>query len=495
MRVFLVSLLIAFVSLTAYPQSKLAGAGKGTKVGTTTPKKSSSSQRGGKNNSSRAGNSRYESSAYMEITDVKFGNVDYDGYIIDKYGAKLYASEVKYLKPRLSYRGLSSSEKTITLNVKIIKEDGTLEQSSDSLDGYTYKQDVTVEPGDNHTILLLGWGTKVGGGYSPGLYGFEIWYKGKRIFHNDVRLYSGVTPIVQSNIFSITSVSFANTDKDGNIISDFGQPLIDGKVQYLKPKIYYRGKYSNEQQVTLYARYFKSSGGLVVGSSSPVGFSFTDEITIKPGSNSLTLSGFGNEAATNYKEGVCKVEFWLDGEKIYETNVTINKSGSSSYSGGGSSSSINDFFPLWGVTLGKTTWKEGEALGCEVKKSDSSDGRYMYWNGVAFWDHRASGVFKSIYWSHGKTDFPSSWKSMGFSWDNSYNTWVSVFKKLGYNIKVIKEPQTKYYDNRNTLSAEFEALSSDGMLKFDLDFDYGDGGYYTSSPKTLYSIRVKYLGR
>lgn len=509
MRTLLLSICFGLLSLNAYSQSKLAGAGKATKVGgsaasktattkipakTTTPAKKSSSQA---SPVKRNTNDRYASSAYMEITGISFANTDYDGHIVDNYDAKLYASEVKYLKPQLSYRGLTSNEKNVTLYVKIVKEDGTLAKSADSPVGYTYAQEVTVKSGENQTVLLTGWGSRKGGSYTPGLYKYEIWFKDKLIFKDEVRLYSGATPVVQSDIFSISSISYANTDKDRNIISDYGQPLIDGKVQYLKPKIYYNGKYRNSQEITIYVRYFKSTGELVSGSSSPVGFSFKDNVTIKPGSNSVVLLGFGNEAATNYKEGNCKVELWLDGQKIYEDEVAIVKSGSSStYMEGTTPTSIGDFFPIWGVTLGKTTWKDGANLGYTVKQYESGNDRYMNVNGdVAFWDHEGSGIFTEIYWTCHDSDFPNSWKEKGFSWDNSYNTWVNTFKSLGFTINVTKEPTTRDYDNRKTLSAEFEALSKDGVLLFDMDFDYGDNGYNTSSPKTLYSLTVRYLGK
>lgn len=351
MRKILISICLSLLAFNAYSQSKLVGAGKGTKVGgsaasktvsTKTPVKKATPTKPFSQKSSvkQDANERYASSAYMEITGVSFGNVDNDGNIIDKFGAKLYATEVKYLKPLLSYRGLTSSEKNITFYVKIIQEDGTLKKGSESPEGYTYEQEMKVTPGENQSVQLKGWGNNKGGSYSPGLYKYEIWYQNKLIYEVETRLYSGVTPIVQSNIFSISSISFASTDKDRNIISDYGQPLIEGKVQYLKPKIYYYGKYSNNQEVTLYIRYFKSNGELVSGNSSPIGFSFKENVTIKPGSNSVILSGFGNEAATNYKEGNCKVEIWLDGEKLYETNATIRKPGSSMYTYGSNEMSL-----------------------------------------------------------------------------------------------------------------------------------------------------------
>ena len=340
-KVLLLSLCIGLMPISAVSQSKLQGAGKASKVGASTttkipttnakpssPKKSTTPSAPVKRNTNNS--AKYASMGYMEIQDVSFANADADNTIIDNYDSKLYAKEVKYLTPRIAYKGLASQENGITLSVKLYDEDGKLKTGTGSPEGFTYNTDVKVEIGSGKYIKLPGWGNPKGGSYNAGLYKMEIWYKDNMLYQKEIRLYSGTTPIVSNNILSISSISFANTDKDGKIISDYGQTLYDGKVQYLKPKIYYNGKYSNNQDVTLYVRYFKSSGELVSGSSSPVGFSFKESVTIKPGSNSIILSGFGNEAATNYKEGTCKVEIWMDGEKLYETDVPI-KNASSSY--------------------------------------------------------------------------------------------------------------------------------------------------------------------
>ena len=156
------------------------------------------------------------------------------------------------------------------------------------------------------------------------------------------------------------------------------------------------------------------------------------------------------------------------------------------------SSTIDDFFPLWGITLGKTTWKEAREMGYKVEKWEDGPARHTTVEGVAFWDHEGEKIFTSMYWVQDESDFPPAWKSKGFSWDLSYDEWLDVFKKLSYIIKVNKQPIQKKYKGRNTLSAEFEALSPDSTLLFYLDFNYGKEGCQTTSPNTLYSITVDY---
>lgn len=159
-----------------------------------------------------------------------------------------------------------------------------------------------------------------------------------------------------------------------------------------------------------------------------------------------------------------------------------------------SSSAIDDFFPLFGITLGKTTWKDAKEMGIKVRKFENDQSRNINVEDVDFWDHDGVGIFTSLYWTNDEHDFPPSWESKGFSWDNSFDEWFDVFKKLGFKIEVKKQPIQKKYSGRDTLCGEFEAISPDGSLTFEMDFNYGENGYYTSSPKTLYSITVDYKG-
>ena len=159
------------------------------------------------------------------------------------------------------------------------------------------------------------------------------------------------------------------------------------------------------------------------------------------------------------------------------------------------SSSLNDFFPLFGIILGETTWKQAEDMGHAVEIWKGGPTRKTRMEGMTLWDDDGKGVFTSLYWirPYMNAFFPSIWESKGFSWDNSYDEWMDVFKKLGFNVTVKQQPSQKDFSGRTTLSARFEALSPDGKLLFEMIFDCGDAGCYTSSPKTLYTIIVTSL--
>ena len=159
----------------------------------------------------------------------------------------------------------------------------------------------------------------------------------------------------------------------------------------------------------------------------------------------------------------------------------------------GPTSAIALFFPLDGVTIGKTTWKQAEEKGYKVEIWEKGPSRVMSVGVIYFWDHEGEGVFTSAYITNSYYYLPPKWKSLGFSWNLSYDEWISVFEKMGFAIIVTQEPSQKEYSRRKVLFAQFKALSSDGNVLFWMYFDFGECGYLTTSPKTLYSITVDYV--
>lgn len=157
-----------------------------------------------------------------------------------------------------------------------------------------------------------------------------------------------------------------------------------------------------------------------------------------------------------------------------------------------SSPSLNNFFPLFGFTLGKTTLEQAKSMGYELKNWEDDPEKFADVRGVSFYYDDLEEVFTSLLWNRDDCDFPSLWKSKGFSWELSYNEWIDTFRKLGCKITITKEPIQRDFNGRKVLIAEFEALLPDKALLFELDFDYGENGCETSSPKTLDYISVKY---
>lgn len=86
--------------------------------------------------------------------------------------------------------------------------------------------------------------------------------------------------------------------------------------------------------------------------------------------------------------------------------------------------------------------------------------------------------------------FPE-WSRLGFNWKLSYNDWISLFKKMGFTIIQIEEPQIKSWEHGpDYFDTKVVAISKDYSLKFELHFAYGRDGNTRYSPSTLYSISV-----
>lgn len=158
-------------------------------------------------------------------------------------------------------------------------------------------------------------------------------------------------------------------------------------------------------------------------------------------------------------------------------------------------SSVNDFFPIIGFTLGETTWEQAEEKGYKVEMSNNGARRYAHVRDILFCDNEGEGVFTSLMWGRLDANFPPSWRAKGFSWNLSYDDWIAVFNNLGFKINVTEEPNQVEYNGRKSFRAEFEALSPDETLLFVLEFGFGNDGYYTSSPKTLNTIWIYYKGQ
>ena len=107
------------------------------------------------------------------ITDIEIANTNSGGSIETDYGSTIYSSRTMYLKPRITYTGIKTSE-NIDLNVKFYTPSG-LSTGSSSPYGCSYSCSMYVYSGEN-TESLSGWGGASPGHWSSGTYRFEIWY-------------------------------------------------------------------------------------------------------------------------------------------------------------------------------------------------------------------------------------------------------------------------------------------------------------------------------
>ena len=268
----------------------------------------------------------YANTAYMEIVSISFGNTDKNDNVITKYGSTLFDNEMRYLTPKLQYNGLASESKTIELKTKIINPDGTLRRNTKtSPDGYTYSFNMTVYPGTNKTRTLLGWGNDEKSTYKAGIYQFELWYNEKKLYSTSFEIKSSDKLYEDKAYMDIVSVSFGNTDKNNNIITDYESTLFDSEMRYLTPKLQYNGLASISKTIEIKVKIINPNGSLNRSSeNSPAGYTYSYKMTVYPGTNkNCILSGWGNNDKSTYEAGTYQFELWYNEKKLYSTTFEI----------------------------------------------------------------------------------------------------------------------------------------------------------------------------
>ena len=129
---------------------------------------------------------------YIYVTKAEFAN-RLNGENIEEPSLRLKADKMRYLTPLLTYNSLLPAGRAAInpeFTYKIIDEDGNLDHSDSSPDGYTTDTTFEVLVGEHDQgVWLSGWGNATQSFYEPGKYKFELYYKGHKIFNNEFTLY------------------------------------------------------------------------------------------------------------------------------------------------------------------------------------------------------------------------------------------------------------------------------------------------------------------
>lgn len=144
----------------------------------------------------------------LEISKIEFANVQKDGTIINNYGAALYSAGMRYLQPKMVYGGLISSQ-TKTVNIKVIKPDGTLLSGTSSPAEYSQSFNITLSSGSANTYLLGSLGADNSSVYNAGVWKYEVWIDGKSVYATNVYIYSKETTYLKVNDQTSISTSFS----------------------------------------------------------------------------------------------------------------------------------------------------------------------------------------------------------------------------------------------------------------------------------------------
>ena len=264
-----------------------------------------------------------EAKGYMDVSRLRVANT-LDGEILSSPGEPLYESDVRFIQPILSYRGLAREYKDVDLFVKFIKPDGSLIDAAGSPAGYSYKESVRIAPHGGQ-INFKGWGNRDGGIFTAGTYTCEIWYNGQCLFSNDF----SVLPSNYSKkdgVFQIKDMFFANTTIDNKVISGYGSPLYSDDIRFLKAKIRYNS--DQNQRFDLAVKIYQPDGTIITDPSAPDGYSMQDSYTVHTGSGQeLVFLGLGARNKSTYPPGAYRYEVWLDGTRLFAKSFNVLEAG------------------------------------------------------------------------------------------------------------------------------------------------------------------------
>ena len=121
--------------------------------------------------------------------------------------------------------------------------------------------------------------------------------------------------------FSFSSCEVANSDKDGNIVTGYGQTIYDFTTKYLKPRITLNVK--TEGTYDIYVKLYTPSGSLSTGNNSPSGYSYKYSVPMTSGNHTYALTGWGADTAGHWKAGDYRFEFYYKGILIGKKSFSI----------------------------------------------------------------------------------------------------------------------------------------------------------------------------
>lgn len=122
-------------------------------------------------------------------------------------------------------------------------------------------------------------------------------------------------PARAENKLIVSAQLIGNTDRDGNIIDDYGNALYASTLRFARQKIFYYGLTSPVTK-SVYYRLITPQGKVLQDNSSPNGFTWKQDVTFKPGSNSHISFGWGNDRVGVYTTGTYISEVWIDGQCV-----------------------------------------------------------------------------------------------------------------------------------------------------------------------------------
>ena len=110
--------------------------------------------------------------------------------------------------------------------------------------------------------------------------------------------------------------SVEDQNKDNNIINSWGNTIYSSQTKYLKPRINITS-YQNSGKYYIYVKLFKDNVLQRNSTTSPEGYTFSDDITLNgTGNQTINLVGWGSNTSGNWSAGSYRFEVWFKGQLL-----------------------------------------------------------------------------------------------------------------------------------------------------------------------------------
>ena len=204
----------------------------------------------------------------------------------------------------------------------------------------------------------------------------------------------------QKGYVEVSSIQIANGSGNGEpMINSYGSAIFASDVKYLYFRASINSLVSSEKNITYHIKVINPDGSLKSGSSSPSGYSYDCSVSLKPNTNTIYLSGWGNSSGGTYVSGTYRFEIWYNEKNIYSTEFTLlKKDNEATYLTVDSKTSVTSNFDWKGgsetfyvatdanqwTTWGVPSWCKIEnqtsssfTLTCEPNRSNEGKSDYM----------------------------------------------------------------------------------------------------------------------
>lgn len=257
------------------------------------------------------------------------------------------------------------------------------------------------------------------------------------------RISKDINNVNQSDNFAIQSVEYCSVYKNGDTDIDYGYTTFKPKkIKYLKTRVKYNWSGTSKSNVLIGVKIYDPDGTRKNASNT---YTFTQDITVYPGTNTVELLGWGNDNANGYQmSGTYRYEIWCNDKRSYSGSVYVNNTTTSSSYGSSSSSSsyssyaydhLQPFVVGWEFSYDHLSFPMKDYMG---KYMFGMDGFHTGPSFFANFGSTGLGLHFGLHYQFAASKYPIGYDANDRAeWDSSAKQSTNELKKEGFtNINI-----------------------------------------------------------